>query len=872
MGYYWQKISNNKKLASGTLAAVLILIGAVVIMQHSERTKNANWQEVKSIYSPIAAVFNQVVVGAKAAMEIDPGTGEVGFGLLDGQERRPQIFTKMKGGSFGSPLSEGNKIKWFDVLPAVDVELHIFDGHLKEFIYIKEPSAAHSFEFDLTKDFVASEGIELRDNGGMTITTVDKKTGKELLTFDYPIATDARGKKIPYHYRLVGEKTLVMEAHDPRLLQDIKYPLVLDPPMTVREYDEILVKIGQNGDEPGNAKDGDIVTVKPMGWPWGKMEYRDYVIVRVPKMTQKEREIFDKRFQSIGSQERVQVMENHQPPPQSQTEHLDGAYMRGLDYAALIKDERVKIIKKNKDGLEEETTKNELMKIIRDRSKDNPIIDATELNLNEIIKQKEFALMYDKIKKGELKLALAELPADESVLAKDTRLAKRLEEKKSWLARVWDKLVKPARAATNTYSIGTSSRDYSTIQAWEDARDGGTDIEKGECYNDSTFTAGVTIDGTTGDADSYMWLTVASGNRHSGTAGTGVKVDMSSTGAVITTGDDYTIVEWLEITGFGSSYAHDVGFWVDSASNTIRNNIIHDEVADNRGQGVYLRASGSVVYNNIIYGGDIASSFNLGGIYFTYSWGSVYNNTIYEITGPGIAVEGGYTISVKNNIVSSAANCYIAYSGGSFGTDSDSDYNIASDTTAPGSHSVQNATSYADYYSVITNDAEDLHLKSGSIAINAGADLSAIFTTDIDGQTRPTGASTWDIGADEVASSFVVSAISDTPDPTNPNRSVSFIVDWAGEGPVKVKICKTDSLTAQNCDGGFWASSTDFTLNDPVVVTYDVVAEDAGQTRDYAVFVCDSTGDCTTGTTGSFSVNTISTVPNIKVRGGLRVR
>ncbi len=750
MGHYWQKISNNKKLASGTLAAVLILIGAVVVMQHFYRTKNPNWQEARSNYSPIAAVFNQVVVGAKAALEIDPGTGEVGFGLLDGQERRPQIFTKMKGGSFGSPLSEGNKIKWFDVLPAVDVELHIFDGHLKEFIYIKESSAAHSFEFDLAKDFSASEGIELRDDGGMTITIMDKKTDKELLTFDYPIATDARGKKIPYHYRLVGEKTLVMEAHDPNLLQDIKYPLILDPPMTVREYDEMLIKIGQNGNEAGNAKDGDIVAVKPMGWPWGKMEYRDYVIVRVPKMTQKEREGFNKRFQSISAQEYAQAMENHEPPPQSQTEQIDGAYFYGLDYVSLINDSRVKAFKRNQDGTEKETAKNNLLEIIRDRSKDNPIIDATELNLNEIIKQKEFALMYDKIKKGELKLALAELPADESVLAKDTRLAKRLEEKKSWLARVWDKLVKPARAATNTYSIGTSARDYSTIQAWEDARDAGTDIEKGECYNDSTFTAGVTIDGTTGDADSYMWLTVASGNRHNGTAGTGVKVDMSGTGSVIITGDDYTIVEGLEITDFGSSYAHSVGAWIDSANNIIRNNIIHDEVADNRGQGIYIRASGSVIYNNIIYGGDMAGAFNYGGIYFTYSWGSVYNNTIYEITGNGIVVEGGYTLGVKNNIVSSAATCYGTSSGGSFGTDSVSDYNIASDTTAPGSHSVQSATSYADYYSSVTNDAENLHLKAGAIAINAGDDLSAIFTTDIDAQTRPTGAGTWDIGADEI--------------------------------------------------------------------------------------------------------------------------
>ncbi len=116
--------------------------------------------------------------------------------------------------------------------------------------------------------------------------------------------------------------------------------------------------------------------------------------------------------------------------------------------------------------------------------------------------------------------------------------------------------------------------------------------------------------------------------------------------------------------------------------------------------------------------------------------------------------------------------------------------------------------------------------------------------------------------------------VTDTPDPTNPGRSVSFIYDWnddAGD-TVKIKICKTDSLTNQNCDGGYWASSTDFTTNDPAVVTYNVAAEDAGQTRNYWAFACDNGGLCTSGTAGTFSVNSQSTVPNIKVRGGLRVR
>ena len=64
-------------------------------------------------------------------------------------------------------------------------------------------------------------------------------------------------------------------------------------------------------------------------------------------------------------------------------------------------------------------------------------------------------------------------------------------------------------------SIGTASRDYSTLQAWEDAAPANLvtadQVWKGECYNDSTFTAGVTISGITTDATRYIWLTAAAG-------------------------------------------------------------------------------------------------------------------------------------------------------------------------------------------------------------------------------------------------------------------------------------------------------------------------------------------------------------------------
>ena len=75
-------------------------------------------------------------------------------------------------------------------------------------------------------------------------------------------------------------------------------------------------------------------------------------------------------------------------------------------------------------------------------------------------------------------------------------------------------------------------------------------------------------------------------------------------------------------------------------------------------------------------------------------------------------------------------------------------YNVSEDSTASGQGSLT-LKAPVDQFVSITSGSEDLHLKSGAACINAGTDLSGTFTDDIDGETRPTGANTWDVGADE---------------------------------------------------------------------------------------------------------------------------
>jgi len=102
-----------------------------------------------------------------------------------------------------------------------------------------------------------------------------------------------------------------------------------------------------------------------------------------------------------------------------------------------------------------------------------------------------------------------------------------------------------------------------------------------------------------------------------------------------------------------------------------------------------------------------------------------------------------------------------------------------------------------------------------------------------------------------------ITSASDSPDPVTEGNDITFSVDWndadSGE-QVKAKICKTDSLTSQNCGGGFWATSTAFTTTDPEAVSYTTTNPDVG-TQNYYAFVCDDDANCSASTSGTFVVD-----------------
>jgi hypothetical protein len=118
-------------------------------------------------------------------------------------------------------------------------------------------------------------------------------------------------------------------------------------------------------------------------------------------------------------------------------------------------------------------------------------------------------------------------------------------------------------------------------------------------------------------------------------------------------------------------------------------------------------------------------------------------------------------------------NCYAGSTGiGYLTLQAGSATNASADTSGTaGLQSIAYSISAGAYFTNVTSGSEDFHIGTSSALKNAGTDLSGTFTDDIDGTTRPTGAGTWDIGADE----YVAAAGADVVGFMTPNTGY-----WGG--------------------------------------------------------------------------------------------
>ncbi|GEM_PF-1276901 len=274
------------------------------------------------------------------------------------------------------------------------------------------------------------------------------------------------------------------------------------------------------------------------------------------------------------------------------------------------------------------------------------------------------------------------------------------------------------------------------------------------CYGDGTDTTAVSISGWTTGVDNYIKIytlvsssEVGVSQRHEGTwDDTKFNIKTDGNYNAIDIKDDYVYLEGLQIQGSYNNVTFN-SVIVNRANNTrVSNSIIVGNHGVLLSGALVVNSIAGTIYlwNDVIY--FTGETVNRAGISSSGIGTTVYayNNTIYNYQKGFVTADSGEIIA-KNNITQ---NCTDGFDG-TF--DSSSDYNIsdlASD--APGANSKNDVT--VKFRDVI---GKDFHVTSDdTVAIDAGADLSAdenlSLTTDIDGHSR----STWDIGADEASIDF----------------------------------------------------------------------------------------------------------------------
>jgi hypothetical protein len=237
-----------------------------------------------------------------------------------------------------------------------------------------------------------------------------------------------------------------------------------------------------------------------------------------------------------------------------------------------------------------------------------------------------------------------------------------------------------------------------------------------------------------------------------------------------------------------AAYHHN-GFygWAESGGSLTNvsyyNNFCGPGYGGSQTSGLFVsgNAGGILIYNNTL----VADSTGIAADGLIFVWvhsGSqtgarIYNNTmvgagfgnginVYSGNGPSIT-----TYEIKNNLISGMGTAIARFYAGdsTLTADNNIGYNLFSGQAySNSSNSSANFMTFAQWQSA----GYDAHGSSGnpnldssyvpqppSAAIGSGTNLSAFFTTDMAGNSRPPSPAAWDIGANQYVSSAPISTM-----------------------------------------------------------------------------------------------------------------
>jgi hypothetical protein len=314
-------------------------------------------------------------------------------------------------------------------------------------------------------------------------------------------------------------------------------------------------------------------------------------------------------------------------------------------------------------------------------------------------------------------------------------------------------------------SPGTFKRTYSTITAWELDLDNTViyssgDDAIGECYKDSNFNEAFTINGGGTVGLDSVKLTAPAGQRHDGTAGSGVvNVYNSATQSTSVISRQNCTISFMEYH-MGNNSVNNRACTVTTSAYTdiiFSQNIIHN-LTGSFPIAIFFDDGNSssdtrYCHNNLFYdiddNDDRVKAVLVSGSYPLKCW----NNTTYLIrTGSGSKNAYSFACDTSSSALE-IKNC-LAIMTSSVGTDgfalnynSDSDYNGSDFSTATGNSNDLTSLTTAVFEDYDASPPE-FALASGASPIDAGVDLGTTggVNIDITGRDRSSD-SDWSMGA-----------------------------------------------------------------------------------------------------------------------------